>query len=252
MAETPGRPIPGEIVGRGAVADIHAAGEALVIKLFHAGRPATAAFIEAATLAIVATHALPAPRVHGVSRYTERWGILMDRVEGPTLGAAAQADPALVPACLDEMVRLQGVIHAVVEPRLRSLKVKLAENLDRAEALPTDLRQHLHAQLAALPDGNWLCHGDFHPLNLMGAPKSSVIVDWLDATSGPPAADAGRSYLLLRQGAPQLAESYLDRYAAASGIARDAILQWLPCLAGARLAEGVTGETASLLALAGG
>src|SRR5690606_32888679 len=83
MAKDPAAPALGEIVGRGAVADIHAAGDG-VVKLFHAGRPPTAAFIEAATLAIVGTHVLPAPRVHGVSRYGERWGVVMDRVEGPT------------------------------------------------------------------------------------------------------------------------------------------------------------------------
>jgi aminoglycoside phosphotransferase (APT) family kinase protein len=241
----------GEIVGRGAVADIHAAGDS-VVKLFHAGRPSTAAFIEAATLAIVGTHAIPAPRVHGVGRYGKRWGVAMDRVEGSTLGAMVQADPALVPACLDEMVQLQLRLHAVAEPRLRSLRAKLGSNLERAEALPAGLRQRLQRQLAALPDGDRLCHGDFHPFNLMGEPGSCVIVDWLDATSGPPAADACRSYLLLRQGAPALAEGYLNRYVAASDVDRAAILGWLPCLAGARLAEGIGGETERLLELAGG
>ena len=66
----------------------------------------------------------------------------------------------------------------------------------------------------------------------------------------PPAADACRSYLLLRLYAADLAEPYLDAYGRAGGVPRAPILAWLPYLAAARLAEGVAGETERLLELA--
>jgi hypothetical protein len=66
-----------------------------------------------------------------------------------------------------------------------------------------------------------------------------VLIDWLDASSGDPAADACRSYVLLRPVLPEAASAYLDAYAEASGESRDAILKWLPFVAAARLVEGV-------------
>jgi aminoglycoside phosphotransferase (APT) family kinase protein len=112
-------------------------------------------------------------------------------------------------------------------------------------------RRTLLAELAAMPDGDRLCHGDFHPYNIMGPPGHEVLVDWLDASRGDPAADACRSYVLLRPVVPEIASAYVDAYSQASGQSRDAILNWLPFVAAARLAEGVP-ETDELMKMVDG
>lgn len=245
------RPSPGTLIGRGRVADVHAHGDH-ALKLSHAGRSKTDAFNEAAILAALEPHRLPAPRVHEAGSYFGRWGLVVDRVDGEALGEQLQRGAVSAPACIEEMVRLQLLLHAAAEPRLHRLKVRLADKIGQAPGFDEALRATLLDRLAALPDDNRICHGDFHPLNILGEPGRGVIVDWPDATCGPPAADACRSYLLLVLAAPLLAEDYLVRYAAASGIGRDAILAWLPCLAAARLTEGVEAEAAQLLELARG
>jgi hypothetical protein len=70
-----------------------------------------------------------------------------------------------------------------------------------------------------------------------------MIIDWPDACRGDPAADVCRSYLLLTLHASELAGRYLDAYVRLGGSSRQAILDWLPYLAAARLAEKVPGET---------
>jgi len=47
------------------------------------------------------------------------------------------------------------------------------------------------AALRELPDGEALCHGDFHPRNVIVDGDELTIIDWVDASSGPPAADPG-------------------------------------------------------------
>jgi aminoglycoside phosphotransferase (APT) family kinase protein len=143
---------------------------------------------------------------------------------------------------LEEMVGLHLRIHAKREARLPSLKVRLGARIDQARQLDEDKRARLLAGLKQLPDGDRLCHGDFHPFNIIGAPGASIVVDWLDATSGPPEADVCRSYVLLAPHMPALAEAYLERYASRSGLGREAILRWLPVVAAARLAEGTPDE----------
>jgi len=71
-----------------------------------------------------------------------------------------------------------------------------------------------------MPDGDRLCHGDFHPINVLGDLAQPLVIDWLDAARGAPAADACRSYLLLRLHAADLAEPYLDAYGRAGGVPR--------------------------------
>lgn len=237
----------GALLGAGLVAEVHAYGE-MALKRYPPGRK-DQAFLEAAILAVVEGHGLPAPRVHETGQYEGRWGLVMDRAAGETLGARVRADASLGESALAEVVRLQLLVHAVVETRLRPLKARLAGNIDRTPLLGRDDKRRLQESLAALPDGDRICHGDFHPLNIVGEPGASMIIDWLDATTGPPAADACRSYLLLRLGAAAYAEAYLGLYAARSGVDREAILAWLPCIAAARLAEGA-GDDEFLIELA--
>ncbi len=239
----------GPLLGSGKVAEAFAYGEH-VLKLYRDPGARAVAFAEAATLAIVADHGLPTPAVFEAGNYAGRWGLVMSRAVGEPLASLAGADPGLVPSALDAMVELHRTIHARTETRLLPLKSRLADRLARAPGLAEPLRRRLVADLAALPDGNRLCHGDFHPFNIIGRPGAATVVDWPDATSGPPEADACRSYLLLHLAVPALAGAYLERYAAAAGMTQAAILAWLPTLAAARLCENVPEETPNLLDLA--
>jgi Ser/Thr protein kinase RdoA (MazF antagonist) len=141
-------------------------------------------------------------------------------------------------------------IHQIRDKPLMGLKQKLSGNIQRAGQLDLDDRDRLLSRLADLPDDDRLCHGDFHPGNIMGSIGSPFVVDWLDATSGPAEADACRTYLLTLHHAPQLASPYLSAYSNASGYPAKQILLWLPVIAAARLSEGVPDETSRLLALA--
>ena len=241
----------GPLVGSGRVAEVFEYGDH-VVKLYRDPAARSPAFIEAAILAIVGDHQLPTPAAHEVGRYAGRWGLVMDRAPGEPLARFTQGQPELVPEAVDEMVSLHLLMHRKPEPRLPSLKARLANRIGRAPQLPEALREKLLTGLAALPDGDRLCHGDFHPFNLIGMPGPTMVIDWLDASTGHPAADICRSFVILLRAVPELAENYVDRYAALSGIGRDAIFAWLPYVAAARLAEGIAEEEAALLRLAGG
>jgi Ser/Thr protein kinase RdoA (MazF antagonist) len=117
--------------------------------------------------------------------------------------------------------------------------------------LDTATQDRLLTGLASLPDGNRLCHGDFHPRNVIGSPGQAVVVDWLDACRGSPDADVCRTYVLINRSAPAIAAAYVEAYARASGRGHSDIFAWLPFVAAARLAEGVPGEEGELMRMAG-
>jgi hypothetical protein len=159
----------GPRLGSGKMAEAFHYGDH-VLKLYRDPSSRSVAFGEAAILAIVGEHGLPTPAVHEAGPYAGRWGLVMDRAPGQPLASLATADPALLPAALEAMVSLHLAIHARTEVRLSPLKPRLAERLRQAPGLVAALREALLARLAELPAGTRLCHGDFHPFNIIGPP----------------------------------------------------------------------------------
>ena len=110
-----------------------------------------------------------------------------------------------------------------------------------------------------------VCHGDFHPDNIILSQRGPVIIDWPTAGSGEPAADVARTLLLFAIGMPAetpaptriliaLARGYFSRryrarYLGSSGLTFPDVKAWLPVIAAARLAEEIDGETDYLVAL---
>lgn len=237
----------GRLIGSGKEAEVFEAGPD-VLKLYRVGVGRETVDREAGILNVLAPLPLPVPRLRGVVEIDGRWGILMSRAEGPPLSASLR--PHDLGSIGDGVAQLHQLVHAQPGGSLSSYKMRLARDIGRAMGLDEPERRRLLQHLAELPDGDRLCHGDFHPANIMGSLDRPIIVDWPDARSGPPAADACRTYLLLLHNLPDMAEPYLDAYAHRSGIARPQLLDWLPVLAAARLSENVPAEADRLLALA--
>lgn len=224
----------GRLLGSGNVAEAFEYGPH-VLKLYRHPEAKSSAFAEAATLSLLGDHRLPTPRVHEVGLFEGRWGLVMDRADGETLARFAEGGVELVPGGFEEMLRLHRLIHAEADPRLPSLTARLRYRLGRIEGIDEALRRRLLTRLAELPDGDRISHGDFHPFNMVGAPGGAVVIDWLDAASGPPAADVARSYMLIAAAAEDFAAGYVSAYAAAAAMDPAEIMAWVPVVAAARL-----------------
>jgi hypothetical protein len=88
-------------------------------------------------------------------------------------------------------------------------------------------------------------------MNVLGEDLQPFIIDWVDARRGDPAADVCRSYVLLKLHAAELAAPYVDAYCQESRLPRQAVLDWLPYVAAAKLAEDVPSEIDGLLEIVG-
>jgi hypothetical protein len=241
MSETIGR-----LLATGNVAEVFEWGSR-VVKLYRSSARKHAAFCEAAIHAAVEAMALPVPAVRGVLEVGRRWGIVFDRVNERSFAERMREDPSVIPECLQILAQLHARIHSQPARQLGSLKSKLATNIAGTGLLDEPLKQILLGRLADKPDGDRLCHGDFHPVNVLGQNSLPMVIDWPDACCGDPAADVCRSYLLLKLHAGDIAEPYLDAYCNVTNMLRASILDWLPYIAAARLAEDVPDDWARLL-----
>lgn len=236
----------GKLLGSGKVAEVFAFGNR-VLKLYRNPGAKSAAFREAWILSAVRAAGLPVPVVDGVDLFDGRWGLVMERVSGPSVAEGLVARPETLAEGLAALARLHRQIHATPAPWLPPLKFRLRDHIGRADALDEDKRRSLIDALVALPDGDRLCHGDFYPFNVLGSLEAPVIVDWPDASSGDPAADLCRSFVLLDHFDPGIARAYVDAYLAGGIVTEAEVWTWLPFVAAARLAEGVAEEQGRLL-----
>jgi Phosphotransferase enzyme family len=241
-------PALGRLLGAGKEAEVFAVGGG-ALKLYRAAAKRSA-FREAANAAVAESLGLPVPEIHGLRCFGDRWGIIMSLAEGPSFAESIRAKPDLTSTYVTEMALLQFRVHGHPGTHFASLKARLAANIRRANGLDAATQSRLLAKLQALPEGERLCHGDFHPFNILGPPSRPTLIDWLDASSGVPAADVCRSYILIGHSEPKIASTYVEAYIEVSGETRASIFEWLPIVAAARLAEDVPKEAARLREMA--
>ncbi len=190
----------GPLIGTGRTAEIFAWEEDRVVKLFWPRTRLENVNDEMQATRVVYDAGLSVPAVGDLVEVDGRPGILFERVDGPSMLAHMLSRPWRLPAMVRLLAELQAKTHAVetteLEPRKEGLQVALREYA----VLPDWMRDAVVERLAQLPEGNAICHGDFHPDNIIMSDRGPVIIDWSDATTCSPMYDVARTWLLVRMG----------------------------------------------------
>ncbi len=252
-------------IGEGRAAEVFAWPGGGALKLFRS--PGAKADVDREAAAMIAARAegARAPGVVGKVTVEGRPGLVMDRVEGLDLLTELGSRPWKVFRTGRLMGDLHAQMHAMpVDAGLPLLKDALAAALQRSGLVPDRVREFALSTLEGLPDGSYLCHGDFHPGNIIEGPGGAFVIDWAGATRGAPAADVARSLLLLRAGevppgTPRLVRilqalgrrilegRYLAAYRGKRPLPGSELQAWGVVAAAHRLAEGIEGEREYLL-----
>lgn len=190
-------------IAEGREAEIFAWEDGRVLRLFRDARSRESVEREMAAMR-AARRLVPAvPEVFGAVERDGRPGIILERVEGPDLLTLLGKRPWTVWSAARTTAHLQAELHEVVAPdELRPLREALRAGLSESPLVPEDVRQRALTVLASLPDGDRLCHGDFHPGNIIATERGPVVIDWPNAFRADPLADVARTLTLLRLGSP--------------------------------------------------
>ena len=77
---------------------------------------------------------------------------------------------------------------------------------------------------------------------MIGEDGKVYIVDWVAARQGNASADIARTYLLLALESQERADQYLDMFCQKTGTSKKYVLDWVPIVAAARMADNVPEE----------
>jgi hypothetical protein len=235
-----------ELLAQGRTAEVFAYGDGRVLKLDRPEWNGLSAY-EETVLVGLADAGLPVARPHGTVVVDGRRGLVLDRVDGPSLReVVAAAGPEEVDRLAGHFAALQLRCNVTVLGGLPDLVSRLRAEID-AGVRDVALRSELVALLRAGDDGGrGVCHYDFHPSNVLVGAAGWVVIDWITVAAGPSVADLART-LVLGGRQPDGPVRRFQRAVRREGQARrglgdDALDDWVRVAAGARVAEGFEGE----------
>ncbi|MED0998661.1 aminoglycoside phosphotransferase family protein [Bacillus mobilis] len=231
----------GNPIAKGNTAEIYLY-DSKVVKLFKEYLPDTESIDEAKKQKYAYSCGLPVPNVFEVTKIQNRQAIIMEYVKGDSIGDLLLNNLNEAEHYINICVNEQKKIHSIREntDEMESMRERLERQIKPVYKLDEKQKRNILNKLHSIKFGPRLCHGDFHPFNLILSNKSVNIIDWVDASSGDIRADVFRTYLLYSQSSVELAEMYLHIYCRNTGLTRDEIFQWAPIIIAARISENVT------------
>lgn len=218
------------------------------IKVFNLNYPKTDILNEALNQASMEATPLNTPRLLEVLKIDGRWAIISDYISGKTLASLMRDNPDKYDEYLEIFAELQLLVNEQKVDDLNTLKEKMTRRIPKAD-LPAEKRAELMEKLAAMPESDRVCHGDFSPGNIIiAAYGTPYIIDWSHVTQGEPAADAARTFLLFTvAGENEHAEKYLKTYCKLSGTDEAYVRSWIPLVAATQAAKGSAGDARAIL-----
>src|SRR5215207_1486675 len=249
-------------IAQGRTAEIYSWDDRHILKLYRPWCPSDWADYEARIARAVHAAGVPSPALLEMVEVDGRRGLIYERLDGISM----LQDMNVHPWRLFKPARSLAELHIKVHERsiagLPSYKDRLRNDIGETTQLTGDLRGKALAMLDRLPDGASVCHGDYHPGNILLTKNGPVIIDWMTACTGIPWADVARTSLLLSIGAKAAGKevssliraairlyhrTYLHRYRALHPDLTNELSRWTPVIAAARLNENIIPEREALI-----
>jgi aminoglycoside phosphotransferase (APT) family kinase protein len=252
-------------IAEGREAEMFAWEDGTILRLLRSPDGAWQNELQKTALEVARSSGVRVPAVLGTATVEGRPGLIMERIEGVDYLTLIGRQPWQVFRAARISGELHAKLHAAQGPSdLEALKERLRRQIESLSELPPPLADFALEALDACPDGDRLCHGDFHPGNILHSKVGPVLIDWTNATRGSPEADVARTNLMLRVGEPPpgtsaflrvlarvgrgiLLSGYKRAYRRVRTLDQELMARWELPVAAARLSEGIKEEVPALM-----
>ena len=268
MAYQPGHM---KLLARGGQADIYEVDEHKVLRMLRNANDEKALKAEQAIMALLSDRGVGVPAVYEYVTVNGLPGLVMQRLKGPSLLQLMMQKPLGAASFARDFARLHhDVLKQPAVVGLMEIKDRVNYLIDQSPLLDEQDRRFVRSQLAELPAGDRLMHGDFHPGNILTEGGKHYIIDWFGAAKGHYVSDIAHTYALLadkpripgenalthwfvRAFARRFAGRYLREIRRSTGFSMEEFGRWLAVRAAertvygqpsSRVCEGLRGDAA--------
>ncbi|KKN35998.1 hypothetical protein LCGC14_0778110 [marine sediment metagenome] len=258
----------GDLIGKGREAEIIYWGNNRVLKLFFKTFSRDWVDYQFKVNSLVEKKFPNCPKAFEKIEDNGRFAIIYEYIEGITLNEFMGKKLKNMGKSLRMLAEIHVDMHKHIIKDIHTQKNKLEYEINQTNLIDEDQKKEVIQHLEKLPDGNIICHSDFHPDNIIISKNKLFVVDWANACSGHPNGDVSRTYYIIKYGLSpsdevfmkksfmhrflyrtakgRAAKIYLNHYLKLTIISLKEIRKWdLPTFA-ARLREGISLENKNL------
>jgi uncharacterized protein (TIGR02172 family) len=227
-----------------------------VVKLFYERIPFEYITKEYETSRRIHELGIPSPYVAELKQIDNRFGIIYEKAIGRNFTQILSSQPLLLKKNAHLFSAIQASFHRMKADNLPSQKEYLSRNINGTHLLSKEEKEHILHYLDQLPNGNNVCHGDYHSDNIILVEGNPKVLDWMTGTSGNPCGDVARTLmiigyshlppnmpkttkLLIRIIRQVFAKLYLNSYMKLTETSVENINKWFLPVMAARLVEGI-------------
>ena len=199
----------GEKIGEGAFSEAYAWAPGQVVKLFKSGVSRLMPRHEVRMIRAVHAAGVPVPQVFGELTLDGRFGIVLERLDGPTLWQLTRTGAVSFEQAGAIVAALAMSLHkTTAPPEIPSIRDNLEAELGFDDGkLPKHITTDVLALIDRLPPGDGLCHCDLSPGNVIMTADGPRLVDWFAAMRAPAALDLAFLHVILSELAPEIADN---------------------------------------------
>lgn len=235
-----------KVIGIGNTASVFEYEKDKVLKLFNQGYPYEAVEFEYRNAMAIREMNFAKPKAYEIVTYDTKIGIIYDRIDGENL-----LDRVIKTGDLNECATYMAKTHQeILQNKISDVinyKDFLKEQTKKAAITFEEQQETIH-RIDNLPDGNTLCHGDFHPGNILISGDNAFVIDFMNICQGDFLYDVARTVYLVqytpvsteakeRDMLIQFKKTLADLYLEKMNVSRERIEEYLKVITIARKGE---------------
>lgn len=256
----------GRLIGQGNTSEIFELDDDRIIKLYRCGIPDDLCLYEFEITGYAHDILKIAPKPIDTVHIDGRIGAVYERLTGNTMLKLMMSKPWCINKYSIALAQCHVSMQKGVGIRTKTVKEKLRRDIESVTLLNSHEKQFIMNYLETLPDGDSICHFDFHPDNIMVSANKYYVIDWMTACIGDPLSDVARTALILNYAEiprvpvlinllagtlkKNIYKRYLQEYVNLTEVNISDIQKWELPIAAARLCEWIPdAESRKLVAL---
>lgn len=256
----------GKLIGKGMTAEVYKCDDDKVLKLYYDWVSKDYIYYEAEVCKAIDKIDISSPAIYKVLNQGNRIGITFQHIHGKSMLKLMEKKPWMIFTFARQMARLQTKIHINSIGKLKTQEEIFRNRIIKSSNILRGREKRIVDYLESLPSNNNICHGDFHPDNIIvtDTEKQATIIDWANAYSGSPLSDVARTCIIITSpfmpsDTPKiiiwlskilkksLYSTYIKEYIKLSKVKLKDIDAWMLPVAAVRLSENIPGEEKWLL-----